>query len=53
MERDFVYRPDQHVLENSRVSNSDYLGVNGGAHFREMDGRIGTIPMHDDYSEES
>lgn len=53
MERDLVYRPDQHVVENSRVSNSDYLGGNEGAHFREMDGRIGTIPMHDDYSEES
>lgn len=53
MERDLVYRPDQHVAENSRISNSDYLGGNEGADFREMDGRIGTIPMHDDYSEES
>lgn len=53
MERDLVYRPDQHVPENSKVSNADYLGGNAGAHFREMDGRIGTIPMHDDYSEES
>lgn len=53
MERDLVYRPDQHVAENSRISNSDYLVGNDGAHFREMDGRIGTIPMHDDYSEES
>lgn len=53
MERDLVYRPDQHVAENSRISNSDYLGGNDGAHFREIDGRIGTIPMHDDYSEES
>ena len=53
MERDDVYRPDNGIGENSRVSNSDYLGVNGGAHFREIDGRIGTIPSHDDYSEES
>ncbi|MFP3677265.1 tetratricopeptide repeat protein [Pseudomonas sp. SIMBA_041] len=53
MERDLVFRPDQHVAENSRISNSDYLGGNDGAHFREMDGRIGTIPMFDDYGEES
>ncbi|WP_338924561.1 tetratricopeptide repeat protein (plasmid) [Pseudomonas silesiensis] len=53
MERDLVYRPDQHVAENSRISNSDYVGGNDGAHFREMDGRIGTIPMFDDYGEES
>lgn len=53
MERDLVYSSGQHVAENSRISNSDYLGGNEGAHFREMDGRIGTIPMHDDYSEES
>ena len=53
MEHDAVYRPDNRIGENSRVSNSDYLGGNGGAHFREIDGRIGTIPSHDDYSEES
>ncbi|MCQ9875734.1 hypothetical protein LM240_10860 [Pseudomonas aeruginosa] len=53
MEHDVVYRPDKSIGENSRVSNSDYLGGNGGAHFREIDGRIGTIPSHDDYSEES
>ncbi|HCF3690284.1 TPA: sel1 repeat family protein [Pseudomonas aeruginosa] len=53
MERDGIYRPDNGIGENSRVSNSDYLGGNGGAHFREIDGRIGTIPSHDDYSEES
>lgn len=53
MERDVVYRPDNSIGENSRISNSDYLGGNGGAHFREIDGRIGTIPSHDDYSEES
>lgn len=53
MEHDAVYRPDNGIGENSRVSNSDYLGGNGGAHFREIDGRIGTIPSHDDYSEES
>ena len=53
MERDVVYRPDQHASENSRISNSDYLGGNDGAHFREMDGRIGSIPLFDDYGEES
>lgn len=53
MEHDVVYRPDKGIGENSRVSNSDYLGGNGGAHFREIDGRIGTIPSYDDYSEES
>lgn len=53
MEGDLVYRPDQHASENSRISNSDYLGGNDGAHFREMDGRIGSIPLFDDYGEES
>lgn len=53
MEHDAVYRPDSGIGENSRVSNSDYLGGNGGAHFREIDGRIGTIPSHEVYSEES
>lgn len=53
MERGRVYRPTQHVSDNSRVSNADYQGGNLGAHFREMDGRFGSIPMHDDYSEES
>ncbi|VVM75280.1 tetratricopeptide repeat protein [Pseudomonas fluorescens] len=53
MEHDVIYRPDKGIGENSRISNSDYLGGNGGAHFREIDGRIGTNPTHDDYSEES
>ena len=53
MEHDVIYRPDKSIGENSRISNSDYLGVNGGAHFRETNGRIGTNPTHDDYSEES
>jgi hypothetical protein len=39
--------------DNSRVSNYDYLGLNQGAHFREKDGRIGSNPEHDDYSDES
>ncbi|WP_416146871.1 tetratricopeptide repeat protein [Pseudomonas putida] len=52
MEHDLFYRPDHAIGENSRISNADYLGGNGGAHFREIDGRIGTNPGHDDYSEE-
>lgn len=53
MENDVIYRPDKGIGENSRISNSDYLGGNDGAHFREINGRIGTNPTHDDYSEES
>lgn len=53
MENDVHYRPDHSIGENTRISNSDYLGENRGAHFREIDGRIGTNPSHDDYSEES
>jgi len=53
MEHDVIYRPDKGIEENSRISNSDYLGGNSGAHFREVDGRIGTNPSYDDYSEES
>ncbi|CAM3977335.1 hypothetical protein CCOS865_02256 [Pseudomonas reidholzensis] len=52
MEHDYVYRPDRSIGESSRISNADYLGGNAGAHFREIDGRIGTNPCHDDYSEE-
>lgn len=36
---------------NSRFSNVDYAGNNAGAHFRDPDGRIGSHPDHDDYSE--
>lgn len=39
--------------DNSRVSNANYLGNNQGAHYRERDGRIGSNPEHDDYSDES
>jgi hypothetical protein len=53
MERDVTYKSSQDVLDNSRVSNADYLGNNAGGHFRERDGRIGSIPLHDDYSEEA
>ena len=53
MEHDVNCRPDNGSRENSRIANADYLGGNGGAHFREIDGRIGTNPTHDDYSEES
>lgn len=53
MEHDVVYRTDNGIGENSRAPNSDYIGGIGGAHFREIDGRIGTIPSHDDYSDES
>lgn len=52
MEHDLLYRPDKAIEENSRISNADY-GINDGAHFRESDGRIGTNPSHDDYTEES
>ena len=45
--RDAVGRGD-----SSRISNADYLGGNSGAHYRDRDGRIGSYPDHDDYSEE-
>lgn len=41
----------KHRHDKSRISNSDYLGENQGAHYRERDGRIGSNPEHDDYSE--
>lgn len=53
VEHDLLYRLDYSKSEDTKVSNADYLGNNAGAHYREMDGRIGTLPMHDDYSEES
>lgn len=53
MERDVTYKPSRDELDNSRVSNADYLGNNAGGYFRERDGRIGSIPMHDDYSEDA
>lgn len=42
-----------YVHDKSKISNADYVGSNPGAHFRERDGRIGSIPMYDDYGEES
>lgn len=53
MERDVPYNPVHVTLDNSRVSNADYLGNNAGGHYRERDGRIGSTPLHDDYSEEA
>ncbi len=41
-----------HDSSNSRVSNANYRGYNLGAHFRDTDGRIGSIPEFDDYGEE-
>ena len=38
--------------DDSRVSNANYHARNAGAHYRERDGRIGSNPEHDDYSEE-
>lgn len=38
--------------ELSRISNADYLGGNRGAFFRDRDGRIGSFPSHDDYSDD-
>ncbi|CAN7254342.1 hypothetical protein LJR071_001044 [Pseudomonas sp. LjRoot71] len=35
------------------ISTYDYLGDNAGAHFREKGGRIGSMPVHDNYGEES
>lgn len=49
------YYPDVRaigVTDNSRISNANYFGNNPGAFFREDNGRIGSIPEFDDYSEE-
>lgn len=53
MEKDFTYNSSIGDPGNSKVSNADYQGGNLGGHFRDIDGRIGSIPLHDDYSEES
>lgn len=39
--------------DDSRVSNANYNGNNPGAHYRDYDGRIGSHPDHDDYSEDA
>lgn len=51
-EHDVVYGSSDWGQDDSRVSNADYAGGNAGGHFREHDGRIGSIPLHDDYGEE-
>lgn len=38
--------------QDTRISNSSSYGLNAGAHYRERDGRIGSYPSYDDYSEE-
>lgn len=38
--------------DTSRISNANYKGSNVGAHYREHNGRIGSNPEHDDYSDE-
>lgn len=50
------YHSNSNLLDlndNSKVSNASYPGNNQGAFYRERDGRIGSIPTYDDYSEES
>lgn len=42
-----------HRSDSTRISNANYLGNNTGANYRERDGRIGSNPTHDDYSEEA
>ena len=39
--------------DNSRISNANYNPMTLGAVYREHDGRFGSSPEHDDYSEES
>jgi hypothetical protein len=38
--------------DNSRVSNANYFDSNLGAHYRDRDGRFGSNPEHDDFSDE-
>ena len=38
--------------DNTRISNATNYGENIGAHYREENGRIGSNPEHDDYSED-
>lgn len=40
------------TVQDTRISNSSNYGLNAGAHYRERDGRIGSYPSYDDYSEE-
>lgn len=40
------------TTDNTRISNAVNYGENVGAHYRERDGRIGSNPLHDDYSED-
>lgn len=54
LERDSYYRSPEELIDSaSRVSNANYPHHHSGAHYRERDGRIGTIPQHDSYDEES
>lgn len=36
----------------TRIANANVIGNNLGAHYRDRDGRIGSNPEHDDYSDE-
>lgn len=40
-------------LAGGTITTYDYLGSNAGAHFRESGGRIGSMPVHDNYGEEA
>ncbi len=43
----------QHKKGSTRVSNANYQTPSVGTSFRDPDGRIGSAPDHDDYSDEA
>ncbi|NNA13727.1 sel1 repeat family protein [Pseudomonas lundensis] len=50
--REEPYRPAHSHAQANLVSNANYQGENLGAHFRDSDGRFGSLPLHDDFGDE-
>ena len=45
--RSFFAEKNHGCNDNSRISNSDYGSMHQGAHYRDADGRFGSIPDYD------
>lgn len=50
--REEPFRPAHSHAQGNVISNANYLGENLGAHFRDSDGRFGSLPLHDDFGDE-
>lgn len=50
--REEPYRPAHTHSQANLISNGNYQEENPGAHFRDSDGRFGSLPLHDDYGDE-